>query len=222
MPALVARYEKNPILCKDDVPFPVETVHNAGVVKHNGRYTMLFRSHRRNGRSLIGLAVSDDGYQFRVRPRPFLVPADEGVFAEYEEYGVEDCRISAIEGTYLLTYSAYSRHGVRIGALGLPSGSSSQLTLSDTEEMIVGADITDADFSYADLSGADFNHENDLLDVIGWLAATWNGAWFHYLAEPDWPTGMVHTDHGITVRTPEPAALLLALLGLALLPRRRR
>ena len=33
MPALVARYANNPILRKDDVPFPVETVHNAGVVK---------------------------------------------------------------------------------------------------------------------------------------------------------------------------------------------
>ncbi len=115
MPALVTRYANNPILRKDDVPFPVETVHNAGVVKHDGRYLMLFRSHRRNGRSIIGLAESDDGYQFRVRPEPFLAPADKGVFAEYEEYGVEDCRVSAIEGAYLLTYSAYSRHGVRMG-----------------------------------------------------------------------------------------------------------
>ena len=42
------------------------------------------------------------------------LPATEGLFAEYEEYGVEDCRITPIEGTYLLTYSAYSSHGVRI------------------------------------------------------------------------------------------------------------
>ena len=94
MQALVTRYANNPILRKDDIPYPVETVHNAGVVKHDGRYMMLFRSHRRNGRSIIGLAESDDGYRFRVRPEPFLVPADQGVFAEYEEYGVEDCRIS--------------------------------------------------------------------------------------------------------------------------------
>jgi predicted GH43/DUF377 family glycosyl hydrolase len=67
------------------------------------------------GRSIIGLAESDDGYRFRVHPQPFLLPVEKGIFAEYEEYGVEDCRISAIEGAYLLTYSAYSRHGVRIG-----------------------------------------------------------------------------------------------------------
>jgi len=112
---IVTRYDKNPILTKADVPYPVETVHNAGAVKHEGRYLLLFRSHRRNGRSILGLAESNDGFRFRVRPEPFMVPATEGVFTEYEEYGVEDCRISPVEGAYLLTYSAYSRHGVRIG-----------------------------------------------------------------------------------------------------------
>ncbi len=115
MNPVVKRYEKNPILTKDDVPYPVETVHNAGVAKFGGKYVMLFRSHRRNGRSIIGLAESDDGFNFTVRPEPFLVPAAEGAFAEYEEFGVEDCRICEIDGEYLLTYSAYSRHGVRIG-----------------------------------------------------------------------------------------------------------
>lgn len=112
---VVERYQENPILTKDDVPYPVGTVHNAGMVKHNSRYMMLFRSHRRNGRSILGLAESDDGYRFHVRPEPFMTPAQEGLFGEYEEYGVEDPRICRIEGRYLITYSAYSRHGVRIG-----------------------------------------------------------------------------------------------------------
>ena len=112
---IVRRFKGNPILTKDDVPYPVTTVHNAGVVKHAGRYIMLFRAHRRNGRSIIGLAESDDGFHFRVRPEPFMVPATDGEFARYEEYGVEDPRICAMEGRYLITYSAYSRHGVRIG-----------------------------------------------------------------------------------------------------------
>lgn len=111
---LIRRYEGNPILTKKDVPYPVETVHNAGVVKHEGRYVMLFRSHLRNGRSIIGIAESDDGYRFTVRPEPFLTPATEGDFALYEEYGVEDVRINPLEGEYYLTYSAYSRYGVRI------------------------------------------------------------------------------------------------------------
>jgi predicted GH43/DUF377 family glycosyl hydrolase len=113
--ALVERFKGNPILTKDDVPYPVTTVHNAGMVKHDGRYMMLFRAHRRNGRSIIGLAESEDGFHFRVRPEPFMVPAAEGIFAAYEEFGVEDPRICSLEGRYLVTYSAYSRHGVRIG-----------------------------------------------------------------------------------------------------------
>ena len=112
---IVTRYGQNPILTREDVPYPVETVHNAAVAKHrDGRYAMLFRSHRRNGRSIIGLAESDDGFRFRVHERPVLVPAEEGPFAEYEAYGVEDPRICALEGTYYVTYSGYSRHGVRV------------------------------------------------------------------------------------------------------------
>ena len=104
----------NPILTKHDVPYPVETVHNAGVTKYRDRYIMLFRSHLRNGRSIIGLAESADGFDFTVRPEPFLVPAREEPFASYEACGVEDPRISCIDGRYLITYSAYSRHGVRV------------------------------------------------------------------------------------------------------------
>lgn len=111
---VVKRYEKNPILTKDDVPYPVATVHNAGVVKHNGKYVMLFRSHLKNGRSVIGIAESINGFDFKVRPEPFITPAKSGVFAQYEEYGVEDPRITRLDGAYFITYSAYSRHGVRI------------------------------------------------------------------------------------------------------------
>ncbi len=111
----VRRYENNPILTKDDVPYPVETVHNAGVVKFNGKYIMLFRSHLATGRSIIGIAESDDGFNFRVRPKPFMVPSREPVFSQYEEFSVEDPRIILLEGAYYITYSAYSAHGVRVG-----------------------------------------------------------------------------------------------------------
>ena len=112
---LIKRYQYNPILTKDAVPYPVATVHNAAVVKHEGKYIMVFRSHQLNGRSILGIAVSNDGYTFKVNDKPFMIPSSEGVFKEYEAYGVEDPRITFIDGEYLITYSAYSRHGVRIG-----------------------------------------------------------------------------------------------------------
>jgi predicted GH43/DUF377 family glycosyl hydrolase len=111
----VTRCQGNPILTKDDIPYAVETVHNAGVTKFNGRYIMLFRSHLATGRSIIGIAESEDGFNFKPRPEPFMVPGKEAEFCEYEQFGVEDPRISPLEGAYYITYSAYSRHGARTG-----------------------------------------------------------------------------------------------------------
>jgi len=111
---LIKRYSGNPILTKSDIPYLVETVHNAAVVKCNDEYVMLFRSHLRTGRSIIGLARSTDGFEFVADPEPFLTPAKSGPFAEYEEFGVEDPRVTKLEDDYLITYSAYSRNGVRI------------------------------------------------------------------------------------------------------------
>jgi len=112
---LVTRYSNNPILTKNDVPYEVATVHNAGVTKYGDEYIMLFRAHKLNGRSILGLARSRDGYHFTVEEKPFMEPATSGIFAEYEAFGVEDPRITCIDGEYWITYSAYSRHGVRIG-----------------------------------------------------------------------------------------------------------
>lgn len=111
---VVRRHRGNPILTKAEIPYAVETVHNAAVVKYAGEYLMLFRSHLRTGRSILGLARSQDGFRFLADPAPFLTPAMDGPFAEYEEFGVEDPRITEIDGEFLITYSAYSRNGVRI------------------------------------------------------------------------------------------------------------
>src|SRR5208282_6369721 len=113
-PDIVRRYAHNPILTKAAIPYAVETVHNAAVVKHGDEYVMLFRSHLRTGRSIIGSARSSDGFHFAADPEPFLTPARDGPFAAYEEFGVEDPRITCLEGEYIITYSAYSRNGVRI------------------------------------------------------------------------------------------------------------
>jgi predicted GH43/DUF377 family glycosyl hydrolase len=104
---MITRYAHNPILTKADIPYPVETVHNAAVVKHGDEYIMLFRSHLRTGRSIIGLARSHDGFQFTADREPFLTP-------QGEEFSVEDPRVTLVEGEYLIAYSVYSRDGVQI------------------------------------------------------------------------------------------------------------
>jgi predicted GH43/DUF377 family glycosyl hydrolase len=114
MPVII-RYKNNPILTKKDVPFEVHTVHNGAVTRYGDKTLMVFRSHLSNGRSILGLAESRDGYHFTVRDEPFMVPSTSGVFKEYEAFGIEDPRITKIENRYFITYSAYSKHGVRIG-----------------------------------------------------------------------------------------------------------
>ena len=112
---IVTRYSRNPILTKDDVPYPVVTVHNAAVVKYNGKYIMVFRSHLHNGRSILGIADSANGVDFKVRKKPFMTPDGKSLYSEYESWSIEDPRITCIDGEYIITYSAYSPHGIRIG-----------------------------------------------------------------------------------------------------------
>jgi predicted GH43/DUF377 family glycosyl hydrolase len=99
----------------------VMTVHNAGINLYQGNYIMLFRSHLRNGISVIGMASSLNGIdQWKISPGPVLKPATKNdSFADgvnindlitNEGGGVEDPRITKIDDTYYITYSAY--HGV--------------------------------------------------------------------------------------------------------------
>jgi predicted GH43/DUF377 family glycosyl hydrolase len=123
----VARFAGNPILTCHDVnlawaspALKVKTVHNAAITELDGRVVMLFRSHLRDGTSVLGLARSDDGIRaWRVDPEPALLPcrvgdlfaegADAAALIENEAGGVEDPRVTRIGDTYYVTYSAY--HG---------------------------------------------------------------------------------------------------------------
>lgn len=124
----VRRYMLNPILtCHDvnkiwdDPRHQVKTAHNAGISVFGNEVVMLFRSHLRNGISIIGMAKSKNGItDWVVSEKPVLVPCNENdLFAmgtnskelvENEAGGVEDPRITKIGDTYFITYSAY--HGL--------------------------------------------------------------------------------------------------------------
>ncbi len=57
--------------------------------------------------SHLRMATSTDGKNWTVEDKPLLEPADK-----YELFGLEDPRVVFMEGQYLITYSAISRHGV--------------------------------------------------------------------------------------------------------------
>jgi len=86
-------------------------VFNAAAVMYNHQYLLLLRVEDLKGRSVFALARSDDGFHFTVDPRPVMVPAEEEPFKTYESRGIEDPRISLIDGTYYIMYTAYSAYG---------------------------------------------------------------------------------------------------------------
>lgn len=134
----VIRYENNPVLtCSDVNKVWVEpqlqtiTVHNAGITEFKDHVIMLFRSHLRNGISVLGIARSRNGLnRWEVDNKPALLPcssddlfaegADIEKLVENEQGGLEDARISKVGDTYLITYSAYHAsiaHRVRVSLI---------------------------------------------------------------------------------------------------------
>jgi predicted GH43/DUF377 family glycosyl hydrolase len=110
---VVHRWERNPIVAIEDIPFPCNTVFNGTVVKF-GEYIMLLRIEGLQGYSVLALARSRDGFHFEVDDKPFMEPATEEPFKTFEEKGVEDPRITLVEGSYYIMYTAVSRFGHRI------------------------------------------------------------------------------------------------------------
>lgn len=108
------RWEGNPVLSLEDIPFRCNTVFNGTPVKLNGKYLCLLRVEGQQGYSYFALARSRDGYHFKVDEKPALLPAKEGIFAKYEALGLEDPRATFIDGTYYIMYTAYSSNGARI------------------------------------------------------------------------------------------------------------
>lgn len=106
----IYKYDKNPILTKENVPFRVNSIFNAGAVKINNKYLLLCRTEMPNGRSGFTLAESFNGIEFKVSSQPCLTSDDHKDFKDYVEWGIEDPRITPIDGKYYLTYTGYSKY----------------------------------------------------------------------------------------------------------------
>ncbi|MBW2645406.1 MAG: glycoside hydrolase family 130 protein [Deltaproteobacteria bacterium] len=112
---LVKRYEKNPIITHEDIPIPCNTVFNAATARYKDEYILLLRVEALEGNSFFALARSEDGFNFNIEQAPVMKPAQDSPFSIYEKRGVEDPRITKIDDTYYILYTAYSRHGPRLG-----------------------------------------------------------------------------------------------------------
>lgn len=93
----VIKYGRNPILTKENVPFRVNSIFNAGAVKIDNRYLLLCRTEMPDGRSTFTLAESSNGIDFKVADNPCLTPEDHKDYYEFVEWGIEDPRITKID-----------------------------------------------------------------------------------------------------------------------------
>jgi predicted GH43/DUF377 family glycosyl hydrolase len=108
---LLERYEDNPLITAADVPFTCNTVFNGGAAKIDGHYFILLRVEGQHGYSVFALARSENGCDFKIDRLPVLTPASEGPMEKYETAGIEDPRITVLEGTIYIVYTAFSGYG---------------------------------------------------------------------------------------------------------------
>lgn len=62
--------------------------------------------------SHLRLAWSDDGVNFKIEPNPTLIGT-----GPLESFGIEDCRVTHLEGRYWLTYTAVSPNGITVALI---------------------------------------------------------------------------------------------------------
>lgn len=108
---VIKRYPQNPVLSSKDIPYESVLVFNPGVVKHAGKYIMLFRNDygslkaQRIDGTDIGLAFSDDGIIWEVQSKlRFLL---EGI----EILQVYDPRLTIIEDKFYICFAINTPQG---------------------------------------------------------------------------------------------------------------
>jgi predicted GH43/DUF377 family glycosyl hydrolase len=99
------RYSSAPILLPDPTSeWETYNVFNPSVIYHNGLFHMHYRAQGLDWVSRIGYAVSADGVYWNRLRRPVLEPANDA-----EARGIEDPRVTEIEGLFYMAYTAYGR-----------------------------------------------------------------------------------------------------------------
>lgn len=102
MPPLFSRSPSNPILTSTDRWWESRSVFNPGVAVVEGRVALVYRAVGGDGLSRFGLAWSRDGERIEQHAElPFYEAALDDPLARL---GVEDPRITPLDGRYYLTY----------------------------------------------------------------------------------------------------------------------
>jgi predicted GH43/DUF377 family glycosyl hydrolase len=103
----LGRHPNNPLLVPDpSSPWESHSIFNPSVITHNNIFHMHYRAQGHDLISRIGYALSQDGVNWDRSPDPILKPENDR-----ELKGVEDPRVSEIDGFFYMAYTAYSGIG---------------------------------------------------------------------------------------------------------------
>jgi len=108
---LFTRHPANPLLSREDWPYPVNAVMNAGAATVDGQTVLLCRVEDRRGFSHLSVARSADGMTgWSVDPEPLLGPDPD---RPQELWGVEDPRVTRIDelDTWMIAYTSFGPGG---------------------------------------------------------------------------------------------------------------
>jgi len=112
---LFHRHDGGPILSARDIPWPVNSVFNAGAALLDDGTLLMLRVEDRCGRSHFSIARSADGIgDWRMDGKPVFSPDAAG--HSEEAWGVEDPRLTWIAdaGNWVMAYTAYSDRGALV------------------------------------------------------------------------------------------------------------
>jgi beta-1,2-mannobiose phosphorylase / 1,2-beta-oligomannan phosphorylase len=99
------RHPNNPLILPDPASsWECYNVFNPSVIHHNGLFHMHYRAQGLDWVSRIGYAVSADGVTWNRLRQPVLSPQDGT-----DSRGVEDPRVTLLDGRFYMCYTAYGR-----------------------------------------------------------------------------------------------------------------
>ncbi len=100
----VIKYSE-PILTPSMFNYKFTSIRNPGAFKYQDRFGMLLTvRHAKDNISRLHLAWSKDGTNFSLDEKPFINTDEDS------KLGVEDARITQVENTYFITYTAFKEH----------------------------------------------------------------------------------------------------------------
>lgn len=106
MSLMLQRVSQNPLLKPNPLhEWEALNVFNPAVVHHNGLFHMFYRAQGIDYTSSIGYAVSHNGLMWMRLDKPVLAPQDGDDYR-----GVEDPRVTEIDGVFYMAYTAYGKH----------------------------------------------------------------------------------------------------------------